>query len=72
MSNLNKKHPSTKFEFKYSQTKNEFLDIVIYKDQNNILETAIYKKQTNKITSMPDQSTRNCWKIAYPTAKLYG
>ena len=30
---LNKKHPSIKFKFKYSQTKIEFLDVLIYKDK---------------------------------------
>ena len=29
----NKKHPSIKFKFKYSQTKIEFLDVLIYKDK---------------------------------------
>ena len=32
MSDLNKKHPSIKFELKYSQTKIEFLDFLVYKD----------------------------------------
>ena len=36
MNDLNKKYPSIKFEFKYSQTKIEFLDVLVYKDQNNI------------------------------------
>ena len=47
-SDLNKKHPSIKFKFKYSQTKIEFLDVLVYKDHNNILQTAIYKKQTDR------------------------
>ena len=37
MSDLNKKHPSIKFEFKYSQTKIEFPDVLVYKDHNNML-----------------------------------
>ena len=48
MSDLNKKHPSIKFEFKYSQTKIEFLDVLIYKDHNNMLQTTIYRKQTDR------------------------
>ena len=50
MSNLNKKHPSIKFEFKYPQTKIEFLDVhrSSYKDQNNMLQTTIYRKQTDQ------------------------
>ena len=48
MSDLNKKHPSIKFEFKYSQTKIQYVDVLIYKDQNNMLETTIYRKQTDR------------------------
>ena len=48
MNNLNKKHPSIKFEFKYSQTKIEFLNVLVYKDQNNMLETTIHRKQTDR------------------------
>ena len=48
MGDLNKKHPSIKFEFKYSQTKIEFLDVLIYKDQNNMLQTTIHRKQTDR------------------------
>ena len=44
MSDLNKKHPSIKFEFKYPQTKIEFLDVLVYTDHNNMLETTIYMK----------------------------
>ena len=55
MSDL-KKDPSIKLEFKYSQIKIEFLDVLIYKDQNNMLQKTIYMKQTDhKITFMPDQ-----------------
>ena len=48
MRDLNKKHSSVKFEFKYSQTKIEFLDVLVYKDHNNMLQTAIYGKQTDR------------------------
>ena len=48
MSDLNKKHPSIKFEFKYSQTKIEFLDVLVCKDQNNMQQTTIYRKQTDR------------------------
>ena len=48
MSELNKKHPSIKFEFKYSQTKTEFLDVLVYKDHNNMFQTAIYRKQKDQ------------------------
>ena len=32
MSDLSKNYPSIKFEFKYSQTKIEFPDVLVYKD----------------------------------------
>ena len=47
MNDLNKKHPSIKFKSKYSQTKIEFLDVLVYKDQNNMLQTTIHRKQTD-------------------------
>ena len=56
MNDLNKKRPSIKFEFKYSQTKIEFLDVLVYKDQNNILQTTIYSKQTDQQNYLDAQS----------------
>ena len=50
MSDLNKKHPSIKFKFKYSQTKIVFLDVLVCKDHNNMLQTTIYRKQMNPDT----------------------
>ena len=58
MSDLNKQNPLIKFEFEYSQTKIEFLGVLICKDQNNMLQTR--NKPINKITLMPDQNPRNC------------
>ena len=61
MNDLNKKHPSIKFEFRYSLTKIELLDVLVHRDQNNTLQTTIYrKKQTDNITLIPNQSTRTC------------
>ena len=48
MNDLKKKRYSIKFEFKYSQTKTEFLDVLVYKDHNNILRTTIHRKQTDR------------------------
>ena len=59
ISDLNKKHPSIKFEFKYSQTKIEFLDVLVY-IITCYKQQYIGNKRTNKITLMPDQNTRNC------------
>ena len=48
MSDLNKKYPSLKFQFKYVQAKTEFLDVLFYKNYNNILQTKLYRKQTDQ------------------------
>ena len=48
MSDLNKNHCSIKFEFKYSQTKIKFLDVLVYKGHNIMLQTRIYRKQTDR------------------------
>ena len=48
MSDLNKKRPSIKFEFKYSPTNIEFLDFLVYRDHNNMHQTTIYRKQTDR------------------------
>ena len=70
ISDLNKRYPSIKFKFKYSQTKIEFLDVLVYKDHDNMLQKTIYRKQTDqKITLMPHQNIWNSWKIACHTAK---
>ena len=47
VNNLNKTHPTIKFELKYSRTEINFLDIVIYKDKNGKLQTKIYNKPTD-------------------------
>ena len=48
INDLNKKLPSIKFKFKYSQTKIEFLDVLVYKDQNNMLQITIHRNQTDR------------------------
>ena len=44
---LKQKTSSIKFKFKYSQTKIEFLDVLVNKDHNNMLQTTIYREQTD-------------------------
>ena len=41
---INKKHHSIKFDFKFSKEKIEFLDTFFHKDRNNRLQTMLYKK----------------------------
>ena len=70
---LNKKHPSIKFEYKYSQTKIEFLDVLVYKDQNNMLQTTINRKQTDRQNYLDARSEHpKSLKDCLHTAKLYG
>ena len=56
MNDLNKKHPSIKFEFRYSLIKIELLDVLVYRDQNNTLQTTIYRKQTDRQYYVDTQS----------------
>ena len=58
MSDLNKKHPSIKFEFKYSQTKIEFLYVLVYKGHNNRLQTTIYRKEMDRQSYLDARSER--------------
>ena len=44
---INKKHHSIKFDFRFSKEKIEFLDTLVYKDHNNRLQTTFYKKPTD-------------------------
>ena len=45
---LNTKHTSIKFEFKYSRQQIKFLDTLVYIDNNNKLQTTLYKKSTDR------------------------
>ena len=44
---INKKHYSIKFEFKFSIEKTGFLDTLVYKGHNKRLQTTFYKKPTD-------------------------
>ena len=46
---LNSRHPTIKFDFKYSKSSIEFLDTKIYKNkEKNKLLTTIYRKPTDR------------------------
>ena len=45
---INKKHHSIKFDFKFSEEKIEFLDTSVYKYHNNSLQRTLYKKSTDR------------------------
>ena len=47
-------------DFKYSETKIEFLAVLVYKDVNNKLQTTLYKNQpVAKAIYMQTQNTRD-------------
>ena len=48
LNELNTKHTSFKFEFKYSRQQIVFPDTVVYIDNNNKLQTTLYKKPTDR------------------------
>ena len=47
MNEINQKHQSIKFDFKFSKENIEFLDTLVYIDSNNRLQTTLYKKPTD-------------------------
>ena len=47
MNEINKKHQSVKFDFKFSKESIEFLDTLVYIDSNSRLQTTLYKKSTD-------------------------
>ena len=48
LNELNTKYTSIKFEFKYLRQQIEFLDTLVYMDNNNKLQTTLYKKPTDR------------------------
>ena len=47
MNEINQKHQSVKFDFKFSKESIEFLDILVYIYSKNRLQTTLYKKPTD-------------------------
>ena len=47
MNEINQKHQSIKFDFKFLKENIEFLDTLVYTDSNNRLQTTPYKKPTD-------------------------
>ena len=44
MSELNQKDPSIKFDYKFDCKRIEFLDTIVYIDQQNKLQTTLFRK----------------------------
>ena len=47
MSELNRKHPSIKFDFKFDSKQIDFLDTLVYIDQQNKLQTTLFRKSSD-------------------------
>ena len=47
MNEINQKHQSIKFDFKFLKENIEFLDTLVYIDSNNRHQTTLYKKTTD-------------------------
>ena len=61
IANLNRKHPTIKFEFIYSRTSITFLDTKVYKNENGTPCTTIYSKPSDCRNFLP-------YKSAHPKA----
>ena len=48
MSELNKKHPSIKFDYKFECKRIELLDTLVYIDQQNKLQTTLFRKSSDR------------------------
>ena len=48
MSELNQKDPSMKFDYKFDCKQIEFLDTIVYTDQQNKLQTTLFRKSSDR------------------------
>ena len=48
MNKLNQKHPSVKLDYKSDCKQIEFLDTLIYEDQQNKLQTTLFRKSSDR------------------------
>ena len=70
MNEINQKHQSIKFDFKFSKKSIEFLDTLVYIDSKNRLQTTLYKNQlTVKTIYMRNRHTRYYLKKVFLIAR---
>ena len=55
---INKKHPSINFDQKYLNSKIEFLDVLVDKDEQQRLQTTLFKKKINYLNFMQNLATQ--------------
>ena len=56
MSELNQKHPSIKFDYKFECKQMEFLSTLVYIDKQNKLQTTLFKKSCDRQTFLNAKS----------------
>ena len=55
---INKKHRSIKFDQKYLRSKIKFLDVLIYKNEQQNLDKTLFKKNTDNLVFMQNSTTQ--------------
>ena len=48
MNELNQKHLSIKFDYRFDRKKIEFLDTLVYIDQQNKLQSTLFRKSSDR------------------------
>ena len=72
MSELNQKHPSIKFDYIFHCKKIEFLDTLVYIDQQNKLQTTLFRKSSDRQNFLNAKSEHPySLKKSIPTAKHF-
>ena len=64
MSELNQKHPSTKFDYKFDCKQIKFLDTLVYIDQQNNLQTILFQKSSecqNLLNAKSEHPSQAFW-----------
>ena len=56
MSELNQKDPSIKFDYKFDCKRIEFLDTIVYIDQQNKLQTTLFRKSRDRQNFLKSKS----------------
>ena len=68
----NKKHKNLKLDYKISTKPIEFLDTMVYRDQQQKIQTTIFPKPTDQQTYMHNRIILNVLKTVFHAAKPYG
>ena len=61
MSELDQKYPSIKFDYKFDCKQIEFLDTLVYIDQQNKLQTTLFRKSSDRQTFLTILTGKKAW-----------